>query len=94
MFKIEVIHILNFYLHTSPLPPKRGDRSEDSRHRGRNAEGIRGDVGEFCRAEAADHDPVLEWVTRLLLLLAGLKLGQSLNRVLLVTLQVFPKSVN
>ena len=59
MFKIEVIHILNFYLHTSPLPPKKADCSEDSRDRGRNEESITGDIGEFLRAEAADHDPVL-----------------------------------
>ena len=55
--------------------------------------GVTGNVGKFCRAEAADHDPALELVTRLLLLPAGLQLGQSLNRVLLVPFQVFPKSV-
>ena len=60
--------------------------------RGPEEEDIRGNVGKFRRAE--DHDPVLERVTRLLLLPAGLQLGQSLDRVLLVPFQVFPDSVN
>ena len=55
--------------------------------------GVTGNVGKFCRAEAADHDPALEWVTRLLLLPAGLQIGQSLDRVLLAPVQGFPKSV-
>ena len=53
---------------------------------------MRGDVSKFCRVEAADLEH--EWVTRLLLLPAGLQLGQSLDRVLLEPFQVFHNSVN